>query len=299
MRRLGMTSKIKDFTKYLKEVKNASQNTIKAYENDLNRMQSYLIRQGINDLSKITETSLNSYVLSLEKNEMSPASVSRHIASIKSYMLFLLKSGSIKGDPSERIKAPKVIKKSPQILKEKQIVSLLNQPDTTTKKGIRDKAMLELMYATGMKVSEMISVKVSDINIMGSYLRCGDKQERNIPFGRSARNALKDYLDIRSNLYNNAENEYLFLNNHGEQLSRQGLWKILKGYANVVGIKDVNPTMIRNSFATHMIENGADIGVVQKFLGHTDISNTQIYLTRKNQNSREVYMNSHPRAKNQ
>ncbi|NLJ97003.1 MAG: tyrosine recombinase [Clostridiales bacterium] len=294
-----MTSQIEDFTKYLKEVKNASQNTISAYKKDLMKMQSFLMAQGISDVSKITETSLNSYVLSLEKNDMSPASVSRHIASIKSFILFLLKNGLIKGDPSERIKAPKVIKKSPKILNEKQIVSLLNQPDTNTNKGIRNKAMLELMYATGMKVSEMTNVKVTDVNIMGSYLTCGDKQERNIPFGRTARKALKAYLDIRSSLYNNTDNEYLFLNNHGEQLSRQGLWKILKGYAKEAGIQDINPSIIRNSFAAHMIENGADIGVVQKFLGHTDISNTQIYLSRNSQNSREVYMNSHPRAKRQ
>lgn len=293
-----MTKQIEDFTLYLGVVKNSSQNTIRAYENDLMKMTSYMDEQGINDVTKITETSLNSYVLSLEKEGMSPASVSRHIASMKSFMLFLLKNGNIKGDPSERIKSPKVIKKSPPILDKEQIISLINQPDINTSKGIRDKAMLELMYATGMKVSEMTGIKVSDINIIGSYLTCGDKQERNIPFGAAARNALKSYMDIRSSLFNNSDtdNEYLFLNSHGEQLSRQGLWKILKGYAYEAGIKDVNPSMIRNSFAAHMIDNGADIGVVQKFLGHTDISNTQIYLTRKNQNSREVYMNSHPRA---
>lgn len=290
-----MAGQIKDFTNYLKEVKQASQNTIRAYENDLKKMKSFLYEQGIEDVSKITETNLNSYVLSLEKDGMSPASVSRHIASMKSFMLFLLKRGSINGDPSERIKSPKVIKKSPQILDKEQIVSLLNQPDTKTKKGIRDKAMLELMYATGMKVSEVTAIKVSDLNLMGSYLTCGDKHERNIPFGLAARKALKGYLTLRDNLFDN-NNEYLFLNSRGEQLSRQGLWKILKGYAKKAGIKDINPNMIRNSFAAHMIDNGADLGVVQKFLGHTDISNTQIYLTHKNQNSREVYMNTHPRA---
>lgn len=291
-----MAGQIKDFTNYLKEVKQASQNTIRAYENDLKKMKSFLYEQGIEDVSKITETNLNSYVLSLEKDGMSPASVSRHIASMKSFMLFLLKRGSINGDPSERIKSPKVIKKSPQILDKEQIVSLLNQPDTKTKKGIRDKAMLELMYATGMKVSEVTAIKITDLNLMGSYLTCGDKHERNIPFGLAARKALKTYLTLRDNFINNKNNEYLFLNSRGEQLSRQGLWKILKGYAKEVGIKDINPNMIRNSFAAHMIDNGADLGVVQKFLGHTDISNTQIYLTHKNQNSREVYMNTHPRA---
>lgn len=291
-----MAGQITDFTNYLKEVKQASQNTIMAYENDLRKMKAYLWEQGIEDVSKITETNLNSYVLSLEKDGMSPASVSRHIASMKSFMLYLLKRGSISGDPSERIKAPKVIKKSPQILDEEQIVSLLNLPDTKTNKGIRDKAMLELMYATGMKVSEMIGIKVSDINLVGSYLTCGDKHERNIPFGLAARKALKAYLTFRDNLFSKKNNEYLFLNSRGEQLSRQGLWKIIKGYAKEIGIDDINPNMIRNSFAAHMIDNGADLGVVQQFLGHADISNTQIYLAHKNQNSREVYMNTHPRA---
>lgn len=291
-----MGEQIKDFTNYLMEVRQASQNTIRAYENDLKKMKSYLRGQGIEDVSKITETNLNSYVLSLEKEGMSPASVSRHIASMKSFMLFLLKKGSINGDPSERIKAPKVIKKSPQILDEDQIVSLLNQPNTKTTKGIRDMAMLELMYATGMKVSEITAIKVSDINLIGSYLTCGDKQERNIPFGSVARKALEAYMDVRNDLISNNENEYLFLNSRGQQLSRQGLWKILKGYAKKVGTFDINPNMIRNSFAAHMIENGADIGVVQKFLGHTDISNTHIYLTNQNKNSREVYMSTHPRA---
>ncbi len=156
--------------------------------------------------------------------------------------------------------------------------------------------MLELMYATGMKVSEITAIKVSDINLIGSYLTCGDKQERNIPFGSVARKALEAYMDVRNDLMSNNENEYLFLNSRGQQLSRQGLWKILKGYAKKVGTFDINPNIIRNSFAAHMIENGADIGVVQKFLGHTDISNTHIYLTNQNKNSREVYMSTHPRA---
>lgn len=291
-----MKQQIEEFTSYLREVKHASLNTIRAYQNDLRKLESYLSLQGIQSASKITETSLNSFILSLEKDGMSPASVSRHIASIKAFLLFLLKKGSINIDPSERIKAPKVIKKPPQILGEDKIIALLNQPDTSTSKGIRDKAMLELLYATGIKVSELTSIKVSDININGRYLTCGDKQERSIPFGTAAKKALKAYMDIREVIFNKRDEDYLFLNSQGEQLSRQGLWKILKGYAKEVGINDINPNMIRHSFAAHMIDNGADIGVVQKFLGHTDISTTQLYLNHSYKNSREVYMNSHPRA---
>ena len=175
-------------------------------------------------------------------------------------------------------------------------MALLNQPDLSCSKGIRDKAMLELLYATGMKVSELINVKVSDVNLSGKYITCGEKQERSIPFGEAAKKALRDYLDIRETVFDRKNNEYLFLNSQGKQLSRQGFWKILKGYAKETGIRDINPNMIRHSFAAHMIDNGADIGVVQKFLGHTDISTTQLYLSHNYHNSRVVYANSHPRA---
>ena len=271
-----MKQQIEAFIGYLQEVKQSSLNTIRAYRNDLDKLQAYLNQQGIENISKITETSLNSYVLSLERDGLSPSTVSRLIASMKAFLLFLLRKGSIKGDPSERIKAPKVVKKQPHILDEDSILALLNQPDINTAKGIRDKAMLELMYATGMKVSELINVKLIDINLLGKYLTCGDKIERSIPFGSAAKYALKSYIDIRETISDKKNNEYLFLNNQGQQLSRQGFWKILKGYARELGIDDINPNMIRHSFASHMIDNGADIGVVQKFLGHTDISTTQL-----------------------
>lgn len=291
-----MKQQIEDFIVYLQDVKQSSLNTISAYRNDLRKLESYLSQQGIQIASKITETSLNSYVLSLEKDGMSPASVSRHIASMKAFLLYLLKNGNINTDPSERIKAPKVVKKPPQIIDKDKVVALLNQPDLTTSKGIRDKAMLELLYATGIKVSELTNIKISDINLSGRFLTCKDKQERNIPFGTAAKNALKSYIDIRDEEFNKKNSEYLFLNSQGEQLSRQGFWKILKSYAKKAGIDDINPNMIRHSFAAHMLDNGADIGVVQKFLGHTDISSTHLYLSHNYQNIREVYMNTHPRA---
>lgn len=291
-----MKQQIGDFAKYLKEVKQSSWNTISAYQNDLNKLESYLSKQGIDNVARITETSLNSYILSLERDNLSPATVSRHIASMKAFLLFLLKKGIIHGDPSERIRPPRVLKKAPPVLKEDKICDLLNQPDGKTKKGIRDKAMLELLYATGMKVSELTNVKLSDINISGKYITCGDKNERSIPFGNAAKEALDSYIDIRKPFFDKKNSDYLFLNIKGEQLSRQGFWKILKGYAKEAGIEDINPNNIRHSFAAHMIENGADIGVIQKFLGHTDISTTQLYLTHNYQNSREVYANTHPRA---
>jgi integrase/recombinase XerD len=253
-------------------------------------------RQNISSVAKISETSLNSYVLTLEKEGLSPASVSRNIAAMKAFVLYLMKSGNIQGDPSERIKPPKVHKKAPQIIEEALVDELLNQPDLKTSKGIRDKAILELLYATGLKVTELITIKVTDINLAGKFITCKEHNERSIPFGKSAKTALQEYLNIRSVQYDKNNSDVLFLNSSGEQLSRQGLWKILKAYAKPVGIDNINPNTIRNSFAAHMIENGADLGCVQEFLGHSDITTTQLYLNHGYINSREVYMNTHPRA---
>jgi integrase/recombinase XerD len=292
-----MEQYINDFIKYLEEVKQASKNTIQAYQNDLKKLQLFLEKHNINLVTKISETSLNSYILNLEKEGLSPASVSRNIAAMKAFLLYLIKHGQLSGeDPSERIKPPKVPKKSPQIINTSLVDKLLQQPDKHSKKGIRDRAMLELLYATGIKVSELLSMKETDINLSGRYITCGDKRERNIPIGKSAKAALQEYLSIRSENFNKKNSDVLFLNSSGEQLSRQGLWKILKIYAKLAGIEDINPNAIRHSFAAHMIDNGADLGSVQEFLGHVDITTTQLYLTQSYKNSREVYMNSHPRA---
>ncbi len=287
-----------DFLTYLREVKNATRNTLQAYQNDLRRLCQYLEKQEISSITKISETSLNSYILSLEKEGFSPASVSRNIASMKAFLLYLLKQGKIGGDPSERIKSPKVTKKSPQVLESNRIEQLLQSPDIMTRKGIRDKAILELIYATGIKVSELISLKVEDVNLKGRFITCGLKRERVIPYGKSAHEALMNYLSVRDEAFQkeNKKNDIVFLNPSGEQLSRQGLWKILKTYANAIGLRDINPNMIRHSFATHLLENGADLSSVQEFLGHSDISTTQLYLPQNHKNSREVYQHSHPRA---
>ncbi|MHB8131996.1 MAG: tyrosine recombinase [Mobilitalea sp.] len=291
-----MEQYINDFITYLCEVKKASKNTLQAYHNDLKKLQHFFEKQNINSLAKISETGLNSYILSLEKEGLSPASVSRNIAAMKSFLLYLIKHGLMFGDPSERIKPPKVLKKTPQIIETSLVDKLMHQPDINTNKGIRDRAMLELLYATGVKVSELISMKVTDVNLAGKYITCGERRERNIPFGKSAKAAIQEYLAIRPENFNKNNSELLFLNSSGEQLSRQGLWKILKVYAKLAGIEEMNPNAIRHSFAAHMIDNGADLGSVQEFLGHADITTTQLYLTQSYKNSREVYMNTHPRA---
>lgn len=291
-----MEQYVKDFIEYLKNVKHASVNTLQAYQNDLKKLLLFYEKQNIDSVIKINETSLNSYVLTLEKEGLSPASVSRNIAAMKAFLLYLIKQGIMKGDPSERIKPPKIQKKLPQVIDASMVDKLLLQPDLNTHKGIRDRAMLELLYATGIKVTELISIKVSDVNLSGKYITCGEIRERNVPFGKTAKAALQEYLKIRSTHFDKNNNEILFLNSSGEQLSRQGLWKILKAYAKPVGLNDINPNTIRHSFAVHMIDNGADLGSVQELLGHADITTTQLYMTHGYKNSREVYMNTHPRA---
>lgn len=291
-----MKQSINEFVTYLQEVKYASLNTIGAYKNDLKKLQLYLEHQGIYTVDKINETNLNSYVLSLEKEGMTPNTVSRNIASIKAFILFLLKSAKISGDPAEKIKPPRIHKKTPKVMNADLVDKLLKKPNVKTHKGIRDKAMLELMYATGMKVTELTSLKLSDINLNGKYLSCGDRRERIVPFGKVAKNALQNYLNVRSEAFDKYQKDYVFLNSHGEQLSRQGFWKILKTYAKEVGMMEITPTTLRNSFAAHLIENGADLSCVQEFLGHSDISTTQLYLPHSYKNRREMYMNTHPRA---
>lgn len=299
-----MEQEIEDYSKYLKEVKNASENTISSYKRDLVKFIKYLEQQNINSIDKISETSLNSYILFLEKGGLKASTVSRNIASIKSFLLFFIKRGKLKKDPTERIRTPKVQRNTPDILSMDQINTLLDTPDTSKSKGIRDKAMLELLYATGVRVSELVSLKYADLNLKNSYILCNSGgKERFIPFGGKANDALTEYIKDRFQIdnVNNINNEelkkeYLFINVSGGSMSRQGFWKILKRYAILAGIDELTPNMLRHSFATHLLENGADIYTVQELLGLTDLSSAQAYFRIPKQKVRDVYINSHPRA---
>lgn len=294
-----MMTALQEFLVYMSEVKKASVNTVKSYQNDLTKLINHLSSQNITDLRKISETSINSYILALERKGMSPATVSRNIASIKAFVLFLIKKGKLQDDPTERMRAPKVEKRPPRILSQEQMNGLLAQPDTNTIKGIRDKAMLELLYATGIRVSELISVKVEDINLTNRFLRCRNRnKERIIPFGNMAKMALENYLqNSRNELIGNLDTNICFANLSGEPMSRQGFWKIIKYYGKAAGIEDdITPQILRNSFAVHMIENGADLQSIQEMLGHSDVAYTQIYMQKRNQKVTDIYAKAHPRA---
>ncbi|MBE5948711.1 MAG: site-specific tyrosine recombinase XerD [Lachnospiraceae bacterium] len=288
---------VQSFITYLEEEKGASKNTILSYKRDLQKLCEYLEKQGITDAVRVTDTTLNSYMLFLEKNGSAPSSISRNIASIKAFFGYLFQSRLINDNPALRLKAPKIEKKFPEILTIQETDTLLEQPDSKTAKGLRDKAMLELLYATGIRVSELIGLKISDVNVKLGYIVCsaGDK-ERVIPFGTKAKSALTAYLKTaRAELLHDNESEFMFTNCSGKEMSRQGFWKLIKYYGEKAGIKsELTPHTLRHSFAAHMVENGADLRAVQEMMGHSDISTTQIYLN-MNSRLRDVYVKAHPR----
>lgn len=294
-----MKTALQDFITYMSEVKKASINTVMSYQNDLLKLIRHLDNQNITETGKISETSLNSYILNMEREGMSPATVSRNIASIKAFILYLIKKGQLKEDPTERMHAPKVEKKPLHTLSLDQVNGLLEQPDTDTVKGLRDKAMLELLYATGIRVSELISIKLEDINLKNRFLRCcNSSKERFIPFGNMAKQALEIYIQkARTELVGKINTSICFTNLSGEPMSRQGFWKIIKSYGKTAGIEtDITPQILRNSFAVHMIENGADLQSIQELLGHADVTTTQAYLQNRSKKIRDVYAQAHPRA---
>lgn len=294
-----MKQDIHNFIQYLHLEKQTSENTEVSYERDLRKMSQFLQNNGIDSVSGVNATSLNSYVLLLEKDGMKPATISRSIASMKAFFHYLYKDGQIGQDPSEGLKAPKIEKKMPAILSTDEMTRLLEQPSGNTPKELRDKAMLEVLYATGIRVSELISLKVSDVNLQMEYLNCTDThKERAIPFGKVAKDALKRYLEEgRVKLVEDEATEWLFTNCSGQQMSRQGFWKLIKHYGNKAGIKsEITPHTFRHSFAAHLVGNGADLKSVQEMLGHSDISTTQVYTQMSQNKIRDVYMKAHPRG---
>lgn len=293
-----MRSLVDNYIDYLNNTKHSSANTVASYKRDLLKLCTYLEGQGCTGIDQVNATNLGIYIMNLENQGLSSATVSRSIASIKSFFMFMLKRGIVKTDPTEELKPPKIEKKVPETLSVEEINKLLGQPSKSNPKEIRDKAMLELLYATGMRVSELISLKLTDVNLSMNYIVCKDaNKERVIPIENAAKAALERYIKTaREELCK--DGEYLFTNLKGEQMTRQGFWKLIKAYAKKAGIdKDITPHMIRHSFAVHLVSNGADLKAVQEMLGHSDISTTQIYLKGRQSRIKEEYDKAHPRAK--
>ena len=293
-----MKCEIEEFIGYLHNTRGTSKNTEVSYERDLKKLERFLTEEKIESVEQVNATLLNSYVMYMERKNFAASSISRSIASIRAFFHFLCQTRSWKENPAEHLKAPKIEKKMPGILTIDEVDLLLKQPRENTAKGIRDRAMLELLYATGIRVSELISLTLKDINLKLGYITCSSgEKERVIPFGSAAKRSVEHYMEgARAELLGSQESEMLFLNCSGKSMSRQGFWKVLKSYAEAAGIQqDITPHTLRHSFAAHLVQNGADLKSVQEMMGHSDISTTQIYMNMNMNKIRDVYMKAHHR----
>ena len=294
-----MNTYVKEYTSFMTDIRHKSLNTVESYKRDVTQYISYLDGTGVTDISSTTKTTVFSYLLYLQKEGRASSTVSRTLASLRSYYLFMMQNGVVKSNPTSNLEAPHVEKKIPKILSGEEVELLLEQPKNCDNKGIRDKAMLELLYATGIRVSELINLDVSDVNVPMSFVRCkGGKKERIIPMGHQAKDALENYINnVRKYMVKDENETALFVNCSGARLSRQGFWKLIKYYQHIAGIEtDITPHTLRHSFAAHLLENGADLHSIQEMMGHADISSTQVYSRMMNSKIKDVYAKAHPRA---
>lgn len=293
-----MTDYIAAYRAYLSEEKRASANTLSSYIRDLTQFQSWLITNGTADLRKVKKETINEYLLHMNHSGKSPATVTRSTASIKSFYSYMVQSGAVKTNPAKAVTAMKVERKYPEILTNREVELFLEQPKCVDEKGFRDHAMLELLYATGIRVSELIALNREDVNLQAAFLRCGgEKRERIIPLYPRAVKALRDYIQTVRPRLAGQEEPALFVNMNGQRMTRQGFWKIVKYYQGKAEItKDITPHTLRHSFAVHLLENGADLRSIQEMLGHADISSTQIYAQIVKQRLQDVYHKAHPLA---
>ncbi len=288
-----------EFTVYLADVKRVSNNTIQSYERDARRYVGFLKDNDVQTLNEVEAAHINKYIRHLQNEGKAASTISRSIASCKAFFHYARTAGYTDKHPFENVQPPKRKPLDPQILTPDEINALLNQPKDMDAKGIRDKAMLEVLYATGIRVSELVNLEESDLNITVGYVECRDgKRSRIIPIGQVAQFSLYKYVHgARSEFLKNQNETALFLNCNGTKMSRQGFWKIVKAYAKTAGIEgSITPHMLRHSFAAHLVDNGADLRSVQEMLGHASITTTQMYLKGSKDKLRDVYIKTHPRA---
>ena len=288
-----------DYETFLRDVKKASFNTLSSYLRDIRQLGDYLDSRFDCGFLDVNSEQLSQYIGSLRAAGKSVATVSRAIASIKGFYVFLLDRSFVDGNPSDVLVPDKTTQKLPQILTSKEVELLLEQPACVDAKGYRDRAMLELLYATGIRVSELINLDIYDLNLAAGIITCrGRERERAIPLYNAAIKALSEYTEfIRPRMIASPEEKALFVNVNGERMSRQGFWKLIKYYQAKAGIeKDITPHTLRHSFAAHLLENGADLRSIQEMLGHADISSTQIYSQLVKKQLKDVYNKAHPRA---
>ena len=294
-----MLDLIRAYENYLTKVKQASANTIASYMRDIRQFAEWLLGSGVKNVVDASQLNISEYLTHLEDDGRSAATVSRNLASLKNFYGYAVSTGFLEKTPVVDIHVERGEKKLPQILTGREIELLLAQPVCVDAKGYRDKAMLEVMYATGIRVTELIELDVDDVNLELGIIKCsGARKSRAIPLYPGALKALTVYLkDIRSSLLATPDEPALFVNVNGQRMSRQGFWKILKHYQTTAKIdKEITPHMLRHSFAVHLLENGADLGSLQELMGHSDISSTQLYTHLVNQKLKSVYEKCHPKA---
>ena len=293
-----MADHIADYCRYLTEEKHVQKNTLNSYARDLNQFQAWLLDTGITDLKKVNRDTVSEYLHHMGDQGKSPATITRSAASIRSFYNYMMQAGRVKSNPAKAVTTAKVERKCPEILTNREVELFLEQPKCVDEKGYRDHAMLELMYATGVRVSELIALNVEDVNLPAAFLRCGDeKRERIIPLYPRAVKALRDYIQVIRPHLADQEEAALFVNMNGQRMTRQGFWKLVKHYQAKAEItKDITPHTLRHSFAVHLLENGADLRSIQEMLGHADISSTQIYAHIIKQRLQDVYRKAHPLA---
>ena len=295
-----MDKLVKEYYSYLEADKKASLNTVSSYKRDIDKFCQYITDLQIKNIKSVAQTDILNYLLYLQKQGKSASTVSRSLSSVKSLYRYLFSKGLVKANPTDDIHGFKPDKRPPKALTDVQIDTFLNAPALNSIKGFRDKAILEIMYATGMRATDIIKLRLSDINLNIGYIFCRnkDKKERVVPIYSLARDSVKNYVEKRKRIKNSDKTDILFLNLNGEPLSRQGLWKIVKAYKEQSGMNvEITPNTIRDSFAIHMLENGADLKSVQEMLGHSDISSTRVYEQVIKNKLTEVYEKAHPRAK--
>ena len=294
-----MLDLVRAYENYLSKVKKASANTISSYIRDIRQYSDWLQMYVGIDILDAQQLNISGYLSYLEESGRSGATLSRSLASIKNFYSYLVSTGFLEKTPVTEVRVERGEKKVPQILTGREIELLLSQPVCVDAKGYRDKAMLEVMYATGIRVTELIDLNISDVNLDLGIIKCtGSKKTRAIPLYPAALRALTNYLNnVRTAMLADPQEEALFVNVGGVRMSRQGFWKILKHYQNTAHIeKEITPHTLRHSFAVHLLENGADIGSVQELMGHSDISSTQVYTNLINQRIKNVYTKCHPKA---
>ncbi|WP_442600381.1 site-specific tyrosine recombinase XerD [Neobacillus sp. D3-1R] len=297
-----MDNQLKDFIHFLLVEKGLAQNTIISYERDLKSYLRYLKDvENITNLNDIKRVQIIHFLGYLKDENKSSKTLARHTASIRAFHQFLIREKIMEHDPTVHIESPQLERSLPKVLSMQEVETLLESPKLNNHFGYRDKAMLELLYATGMRVSELIGLNVGDVHLTMGFVRCIGKgnKERIIPIGNTASTIIQTYIEKARYKFSSGKQreEALFLNHHGKRLTRQGFWKILKKLVAEAGIeKELTPHTLRHSFATHLLENGADLRAVQEMLGHADISTTQIYTHVTKTRLKEVYTKFHPRA---